>query len=86
MALLENYDSDLEWIYDTDGSDDDGENDLQPDNPISKQGRPGRPSFHSRFPEIVTCVKSFIEQSSAEAQSNPNQCLLDFLQYKKYDT
>jgi len=32
-----------------------------------KKRGPGRPSFHTKHPELVPCVRSFIEQSSAEA-------------------
>ena len=58
MALMEEYDSDLDWVFDTDSSEEDQ---------IKTKIKTGRPSYHSRYPEIVDCVKSFVEQSSAEA-------------------
>ena len=55
---MEEYDSDLDWVFDTDSSEEDQ---------IKTKIKTGRPSYHSRYPEIVDCVKSFVEQSSAEA-------------------
>ncbi|XP_057306068.1 uncharacterized protein LOC130644463 [Hydractinia symbiolongicarpus] len=59
--MSKNYDSDIDWIYDTASSDD--ETDLLQ----NKNKRRGRPSIHEKYPEIITCVKTLIEQGSAEA-------------------
>jgi len=32
-----------------------------------KKRGPGRPSFHTKHPEIISCVRSFIEESSSES-------------------
>ena len=32
-----------------------------------ENSKPGRPSLHSRYPNLVSCIRSFIEQNTAEA-------------------
>ena len=54
MALMEEYDSDLDWVFDTDSSEEDQ---------IKTKIKTGRPSYHSRYPEIVDCVKPLLSKA-----------------------
>ena len=58
----ESSDSDYDWMMESDAEEEEF-GDIQPE----KVSKIGRPSYSSRYPELVPCIKSFIAQNTPAA-------------------